>query len=178
MEVEMRVIEIPGHVPDVTDRITNDAVKGALEDLGIEYLVTLPESLYEVLLQDVIQNSSMKIVQVCRESEGVSICSGLTYGGKKAALLCSFKGLYNSIDSLLGVALHTQVSFLMLLSEASAMGKDVSGNPERGCHTAALIKALDIPFYEVNSNAEIFRINEAAAQTKNNTQPVPVILRW
>jgi len=100
MEVVMRVIEIPGHVPDVTDRISNDAVRDVLEDLGIEYLVTLPESLYEVLLQGVIKNSSMKIVQVCRESEGVSICSGLTYGGKKAALLCSFKGLYNSISHM------------------------------------------------------------------------------
>jgi len=174
----MRVIEIPGHVPDVTDRISNDAVRHVLEDLELDYLVTVPESLYEVLLKDVIKKSSMKIVQVCRESQGISICSGLTYGGKKAAILCSFKGLYNSIDSILGVALHCQVSFLILLSEASAMAQNVADNPERGCHTAALLKALDIPYYEVNSNAELFRIKEAAAQTENNTQPVAVILRW
>jgi len=174
----MRVIEIPGHVPDVTDKISNDAVRHVLEDLGLEYLVTVPESLYEVLLKDVIKKSSMKIVQVCRESQGISICSGLAYGGKKAAILCSFKGLYNSIDSILGVALHCQVSFLMLLSEGSALAKSVADNPERGCHTAALLKALDIPYYEVSSNAELFRIKEASAQTENNTQPVAVILRW
>jgi sulfopyruvate decarboxylase TPP-binding subunit len=174
----MRIIEIPGHVPDVTDRISNDAVRHVLEDLGLDYLVTVPESLYEVLLKDVIEKSSVKVLQVCRESQGISICSGLTYGGKKAAILCSFKGLYNSIDSILGVALHCQVSFLMLLSEASAMAKNVADNPERGCHTAGLLKALDIPYYEVSSNTELFRIKEAAMQTQNNTQPVAVILRW
>ncbi|MBP1697856.1 MAG: comD [Deltaproteobacteria bacterium] len=174
----MRVVDIPGHVPDLTDRISNDAVRQVLEDLRLDYLVTVPESLYEVLLKDVIQKSSMKIVQVCRESQGISICSGLTYGGKKAAILCSFKGLYNSIDSILGVALHCQVSFLMLLSEASAMGKKAADNPERGCHTASLLKALDIPYFEVSSDKELFRIKEAAAQTENNTQPVAVILRW
>jgi hypothetical protein len=41
-----------------------------------------------------------------------------------------------------------------------------------------LLKALDIPYCEVSSNAELFRIKEAAAQTENNTQPVAVILRW
>ena len=174
----MRLIEIPGHLPDVTDKISNDAVREVLEELGLEYLVTIPESLYEVLLSDMIEHSSIKILQVCRESEGVSICSGLTYGGKKAAILCSFKGLYNSIDSILGVALHCQVSFLMLLSEASAMAKNVADNPERGCHTAALLKALDIPYYEVSSNAELSRIREALIQTQNQTQPVAVILRW
>ena len=174
----MRVLEIPGHVPDVTERISNDAVREVLDDLGLDYLVTVPESLYEILLKDMIKKSSIKILQVCRESQGISICSGLTYGGKKAAILCSFKGLYNSIDSILGVALHCQVSFLMLLSEASAMAQNVADNPERGCHTAALLKALDIPYYEVNSNEELVRIREAAKQTQNNTQPVAVILRW
>jgi sulfopyruvate decarboxylase TPP-binding subunit len=174
----MRVIEIPGHVPDVTDKISNDAVRQVLEDLGLDYLVTVPESLYEVLLKDMIEKSPIKILQVCRESQGISLCSGLTYGGKKAAILCSFKGLYNSIDSILGVALHCQVSFLMLLSEASAMAQNVADNPERGCHTATLLKAIDIPYYEVNRDAELGRIREAAMQTRNNTQPVGVILRW
>ena len=174
----MRVLEIPGHVPDVTDKISSDAVRQALEDLGLDYLVTVPESLYEVLLKDMIEKSPIRLLQVCRESQGISLCSGLTYGGKKAAILCSFKGLYNSIDSILGVALHCQVSFLMLLSEARAMAKNAADNPERGCHTSSLLKALDIPYFEVSSDEELFRIKEAAAQTENNTQPVAVILRW
>jgi len=174
----MRIIDVPDHVPKVSDKISTDAVRQTLEELGIEYLVTLPESPYELLLRDLLRGSSMKIVQVSRESEGMSICSGLTYGGKRAALLCSYKGLYNSIDSLLGVALKTQVSFLMLISEASVSAERTARDPERGRHSAALLKALDIPFYEVRSTEEINLIKEAVAQTENNTQPVAVIFRW
>ena len=29
----MRIIDVPGHVPDVTDNISNDAVKNILEEL-------------------------------------------------------------------------------------------------------------------------------------------------
>ncbi len=174
----MRVVNIPGHVPDVTDRISNDAVRQVLEESGIEYLVTLPESLYEVLLRDLIKSSPIKIIQVCRESEGIGICSGLTYGGKKAATLYSFKGFYNSIDSLQGCAVRTESSFLMLISEASAQTKAGARDPEGGCFTADLLKALMIPYYEVTSNAELPVIKQALEQTKTSTKPVAVILRW
>ncbi len=174
----MRIIEIPGHVPKESVRISTDAVRHALEESGIEYLVTLPESPSELLLRDLLRGSSVKIVQVSRESQGMGICSGLTYGGKRAALLCSYKGLYNSIDSLLGVALKTQASFLLLISEDEPSAERITRDPERGHHSAALLKALEIPYYEVRSTEEISLIKEAVAQTESYTQPVAVILRW
>ena len=174
----MRIIEVPGHIPQTPNNISTDAVRQALERSGIEYLVTIPETPYETLLRDLLQGSSMEIVQVCRESEGMGICSGLTYGGKRAAMLCSFKGLYNSIDSLLGVALRTQASFLLLISEAGTSAASVAADPERGQHSAALLKALEIPFSEVASTDELSRIDEALAQTEKGTQPVAVILHW
>src|SRR5574340_282698 len=130
----MRVIEIPGHIPDASDRISVAALRQALEESGIEYLVTLPESPYEVLLRELLRNSSLKIIQVCRESEGMSICSGMTYGGKTAALLCSYKGLYNAMDSLLGVALKTQSSFLLLVSEKEETSEKRAKSLEHGKH--------------------------------------------
>ncbi|MDP7525523.1 MAG: hypothetical protein QF713_04220 [Dehalococcoidales bacterium] len=173
----MRIIGIPGHVPQTSQRISTDAVRQALERAGITYLVTIPETPYETLLRDLLHDSSIEIVQVCRESEGMGICSGLTYGSKRAALLCSFKGLYNSIDSLLGVALRTEASFLLLISEAGTSAAAAS-DPERGQHSAALLKALEIPFSEVESTEGLSRIDEAVAQTENGTQPVAVILHW
>ncbi len=173
----MRVIDVPGHTPDTRDNLTNDAVREAMEALGIEYLVTLPESPYEVMLKDLINSSSMKIIQVCREPEGISISSGLSYGGKKTAMICSFKGAYNSIDSVLGTAVRTQSSFLWLISEAGGMAKS-GGDLEGGTFTADILKAIKIPFYEVLNNEDIPKIKQAWEQTRNSTKPVAVILRW
>jgi len=178
MEDAMRVIEIPGHVPDASNRISVDVLRPALEESGIEYLVTLPESPYEILLHELLQDSSIKIIQVCRESEGVSICSGLTYGGKTSALLCSYKGLYNSMDSLLGVALKTQASFLLLVSEAEQTSAKIATSLEHGRHSVALLNTAQIPYYEIKSDTDMHLIDEAIARTKTNTHPIAILLRW
>ena len=172
----MRIIEVSGHVPDITDNLTNEAVKSVLEELGIEYLVTLPESFYGAMLEEVIKDSPIKIIQVCREPEGISISSGLSYGGKKTAMICSFKGLYNSVDSLLGTAVRTESSFLLLVSEASKMAKGPKG--AEGLYTEAILKAIELPYYMVSNNDEIDKIREAWEETKNSKKPVAVILRW
>ncbi|GEM_PF-3423184 len=174
----MRTVDIPGHVPEVSDKLPTAAVKQAILDAGIEYLVVLPETPYELLLRDLIKTQDIKLVQVARESQGMSICSGLTVGGKRAALLCSFKGLYNSIDSLLGVARRTEASFLILVSEAGVSPDRAKLDPELGRHSAKLLKALDIPFYEVWDGKDLHLVKVAVAETKGNTQPVAVILRW
>jgi len=174
----MRVIEIPGHIPDASDRISVAALRQALEKSDIEYLVTLPESPYEVLLRELLKDSSIKIIQVCRESEGVSICSGLTYGGKTSALLCSYKGLYNSLDSLLGVALKTQASFLLLVSEAEQTSEKIARSLEHGKHSAALLTMAQIPTYEMKSDDDMHLIDEAIALTKTHTHPIAIVLRW
>lgn len=174
----MRVIEIPGHIPDASARISVAALRQALEESGIEYLVTLPESPYEVLLRELLTDSPLKIIQVCRESEGMSICSGLTYGGKTSALLCSYKGLYNSLDSLLGVALKTQASFLLLVSEAEQTAEKRAKSAEHGKHSMALLTIAQIPTYEIKSDADMPLIGKALAQTKTHTHPIAIVLRW
>jgi len=174
----MRVIEMPGHTPDTSNKISINALKLALEQSGIEYLVTLPESPYEVLLRELLKGSSIKIIQVCRESEGVSICAGLTYGGKVAALLSSYKGLYNAMDSLLGVALKTRASFLMLISEAEQSAEKIAKSVEHGRHSVALLNIAQIPFYEIKGDGDMTMINEALGQTKESIKPLAVLLRW
>lgn len=174
----MRVIDIPGHIPEKSHRISLTALKLALEGSGIEYLVTLPESPYEELLSELLKGSAIEIIPVCRESEGVSICSGLTYGGKTAALLCSYKGLYNSMDSLLGVALKTRSSFLLLISEAEQTAEKIARSVEHGRHSVALLNVAHIPYFEIKSNNDMHMIDAALAQTKDSINPLAVLLRW
>lgn len=174
----MRVVELPGHIPEASERISPHAVRRALEGAGVECLVTVPESPYEMLLRDLIGGSSIRIVQVCRESEGVSVAAGLTYGGKATALLCSYKGLYNSVDSLLGVALKTQASFLLMVSEAEQSAEKRARSLEHGHHTVELLAMAQIPYYEIKSDSDVHYIGEAMARTNNETHPVAVVLRW
>ena len=175
----MRLIEIPGHTSGSSEQISYKALKQALEESGIEFLAIVPDSDFELFLRLLLsENTTMKVIQLSRESEGMSICSGLAYGGKKAALLCSYKGFYNSIDSLLGVAFRTQSYFLMLISEAELSAEKSARDLEHGRHSVELLKALQVPYYEVKSTEELSLVKEAVARMENETQPVAVILRW
>lgn len=169
-----------GHVPVKSKTLSQDAVERALRESGIEYLVFLPESPYELLLDHLIDDRTIRLIPVARESMGISICAGLTYGGKRAAWLASYKGFYNCIDSYLGVARQLRSSFLMLISE-SALAKDPNfkaHHPEGGFHSEALLQALRIPYYEVYNDAEASKICQAVNDTATASEPVAVVLRW
>jgi sulfopyruvate decarboxylase TPP-binding subunit len=176
----MKFIKIDGRTPEGVgyDVPMNNAVRQMLEEIGVEFLVTLPETPYEILLQDVIKSGSMRIVQVCREAEGISISSGLTYGGKKVAMICSYKGFYNSPDTLIGTAVRTESSFLLLISEPKEVAKSASKGLEKGVYTIPMLKALNIPFYEVSGLAEVARIKQAWEQTRTSTTPIAIVLHW
>ncbi|MBI4492806.1 MAG: hypothetical protein HY690_08455 [Chloroflexi bacterium] len=169
-----------GHVPQTSTAISYRAVEDTLKACGIEYLVFLPESPLELLVDDLIDQGPFKLIPVGRESLGVSICAGLTYGGKKAAWLGSFKGFYNCLDTYLGVARKVEASFLMLISEGKRVTdpQALALDAERGKHSEPLLKALDIPYYEVNSTDEVWKIQQAARDTATAIEPVAVILRW
>lgn len=169
-----------GHVPQTSQAISHTAVLAALKKCGIEYVVYLPESPLELLVNELIDRQEFKLIPVPRESVGMSLCAGLTYGGKKAAWLGSFKGFYNSIDSYLGVARKVEASFLVLISEGKRITdpQALALDAERGRHSEALVRALDIPYYEVNSSDETWKIVQAARDTATAVEPVAVILRW
>ncbi len=174
----MRFVDLPNHAPPTNKKISIQVLQKTLEDAGIEYLVTLPETPYELFLKNVAESSAIRIIQVTRESEGMAICAGLTYGGKKAAWLGSYKGFYNSLDSFIGTARRLQASFLILISDEEIPPARAAQDPEMGRYAAAIAKAIDLPCLEVRSTGELVRIREALEKTATSTQPIAVALYW
>jgi sulfopyruvate decarboxylase TPP-binding subunit len=170
----------PGHVPQTSTAIDHRAVRAALRESGIQCIVYLPESPLEQLVNDLIDAGEFRLIPVPRESVGMSLCAGLTYGGKRVAWLGSYKGFYNAIDTYLGVARKVEASFLVLISEGKRVRnpEQLALDAERGRHSEALLQALDIPYYEVNTTDEANRIVQAARDTATAIEPVAVILRW
>jgi sulfopyruvate decarboxylase subunit alpha len=54
------------------------------------------------------------VVQICKEDEGVSICSGLYAAGQRALLLMQHTGLLDSVNALRGVAVEGQNPVCMI----------------------------------------------------------------
>ena len=79
----------------------------AIKSAGIRFVVALPDrTTSEHVLKPLLADPEMRVIQVCKEDEGVSICSGLYAAGQRALLLIQYTGLLDSVNALRGVAVE------------------------------------------------------------------------
>lgn len=92
-----------------------DLIK-AIKRAGIRFIVALPDrTTSEHLLKPMMQDPELRVVQICKEDEGVSICSGLYAAGQRALLLMQYTGLLDSVNALRGVAVEGQNPVCMMV---------------------------------------------------------------
>ena len=79
----------------------------AIKRSGISTIVALPDIVTsEHLLWPISRDPELRLIRVCKEDEGVSICSGLGYAGVPAMLLMQHTGLMDSLNCIRGVAME------------------------------------------------------------------------
>ena len=101
----------------------NDADRLKAQDLireikraGIRFIVALPDrTTSEHVLKAMIRDPDFQVVQVCKEDEGVSICSGLYAAGHRSLLLMQYTGLLDSINAVRGVAVQGKNPVCMMV---------------------------------------------------------------
>ena len=79
----------------------------AIKRSGISTVVALPDIVTsDHLLWPISRDPELRLIRVCKEDEGVSICSGLGYAGVSALLLMQHTGLMDSLNCIRGVAME------------------------------------------------------------------------
>ena len=82
-------------------------IKNAFRSAGIRFVVALPDRVTSHhLLKTIMRDPDFKVVQVCKEDEGISICSGLFAAGHRSLMMMQYTGLLDSENSLRGVAVE------------------------------------------------------------------------
>lgn len=80
-----------------------DAIKGS----GVDYVVALPDIVTcDSVLWPLTSDPDIKLITVCKEDEGVSICTGLSYCDRRAVLLIQHTGFLDSINALRAIAVE------------------------------------------------------------------------
>src|SRR5881409_2798816 len=101
----------------------------AIKSAGIRFIVALPDrTTSEHLLKPMLADPDVRVVQVCKEDEGVSICSGLYAAGQRALLLMQHTGLLDSVNALRGVAVEGKNPVCMMVG---LLGKEVGVPPAK-----------------------------------------------
>lgn len=91
-------------------------IVAALKQAKIEFIVSVPDmTTSECLLWPIARGKDFKLVRVCKEDEGVSICAGLAITGHRAVLLIQHTGMLDSLNAIRGIACEQQQPVCMLV---------------------------------------------------------------
>lgn len=100
----------------VNDPIRGATVIAALKSAGVEIVVALPDlETCEKLLWPISSDADLRLIQVCKEDEGVSICAGLSYCDKRAILSMQHTGFLDSINAIQWIGVNYRLPVIMLI---------------------------------------------------------------
>ena len=83
------------------------AIIAAFKASQVEFIVAVPDIwTSNGLLWPISCDPELRLVRLCKEDEGVSICSGLAYARKRAVLLMQYTGFLDSINAIRGAGVE------------------------------------------------------------------------
>ena len=89
-----------------------DAVKAA----GAHHVIALPDIVTcEGVLWPMTHDPDLRVVTVCKEDEGVSICAAMSYANKRAVLLIQHTGFLDSINAIRAIAIEYSLPVVMIV---------------------------------------------------------------
>ncbi len=88
----------------------------SIKDAGVQTVVALPDIVTcDNLLWPIARDPDLRLVPVCKEDEGVSICAALSYCDHRAVLLIQHLGFLDSINAIRVIAVEYDLPVVMIL---------------------------------------------------------------
>ena len=88
----------------------------AIKESGIATVVALPDIVTsDRVLWPISRDPSLRLIRVCKEDEGVSICAGLACTGARSLLLMQHTGLLDSLNAVRAIAVEYQLPICMIV---------------------------------------------------------------
>ena len=137
------------------------AIIEAVKKSGVEFIVSVPDIVTsDGLLWPIARNSKFRLVRVCKEDEGVSICGAMSYNDTRALLLMQQTGLMDSLNAIRAIGMDYRLPICMMVG---LQGKE----PElRSAESASygvrivepVLDAMQIPYRVIEEPADVEHI--------------------
>lgn len=158
--------------------ITGAALLGALREAGVRFVASVPDRVTsETVLRPLAAQNELRLVRVCKEDEGVSICSALFDCGIRSVLLMQHTGLMDSLNMLQWTATY-KIPVVMLVG---LLGHE-SGVPPAESSKAqlraipAVLDAIGVDHSFLHAAGDEAKIAAAYAQAEARSRPFAMLL--
>lgn len=150
-----------------------------LKKNGVDYVVWIPDSETHFMHDSMLNDPSLRIIQVCAEGEAVGICAGMHMGGKRGVVFIENNGAFDSGNALKW-AVNLKFPLVLLIGylgyrnlEATPGGKMRRGQRDI---TEPFLEALGIPYELVDSDKKVGKITDAISRASRESKPVALLL--
>jgi sulfopyruvate decarboxylase subunit alpha len=160
------------------DQQLAQSLVGGLKAAGIDFITYLPETRLSEMIPLLQRDTSIQMVPVGSEAEGVSIAAGAALGGKVVASYMEGTGVYVSCYNILTVGVRYGVPMLLLVSYVGSF-EDRRNSflyVQRGTRLIPQLEALDVQYQVIRGGEGLERkIKDAVRMMNALKQPVALL---
>ena len=156
---------------------SSEAVYQGLKKAEINFIVSLPCVNLGKILEIIEKDDEIIHIPVTREEEGIGICAGAFFGGKKTAILMQNSGLGNCVNALASLYQLYSLPLVMIMSHRGTKGEPIVGQVPMGQATPKILEAMDLKYFNPKVPEEAIEIIADSWKISNRQEkPVAVLL--
>ena len=151
----------------------------AIKASGIEFVVSLPDiTTSEGLLRPLARDPALRHVRVCKEDEGVAICAGLSFCGRRGLLMMQSTGMYDSVNAIRAVAVEYGLPICMLVGLQGALPDEAPRESAKHIVRVAqpVLDALGVTHHLLRYAEDVSRIRPAIDRAYALSRPVALLI--
>ena len=159
--------------------LTAERIKQEFKRAGIRFVVALPDRVTShYLLKGLIADPDFHVVQVCKEDEGISVCSGLYAAGQKSVMMMQYTGFLDSINALRGIAVEGHFPVCMIVG---LLGKEPDVAPVKSKKFGVriiepILDVMGIEHCVIENDADAKGIAPAIEKAFGSSAPVAILI--
>lgn len=155
------------------------AIIDAIKQSGVEFVISVPDIVTsEGLLRPLASDKQLKLIRVCKEDEGVSICAALAVCDRRALLLIQNTGLFDSINALRAIGVEYRQPVCMMVG---LQGKEPDLVPAQSAKYSVrivepMLDVMGIGHHLLHTSADIPKIRPAIDKAYADSFPVVMLV--
>jgi len=159
--------------------LSGESIIREIKSSGIQFVISVPDiTTSEGLLRPLAKLSDPKLVRICKEDEGVAICAGLSFTGKRGLLLIQQTGLLDSINAIRGNAVEYNLPICMMVG---LLEKEVGVLPRQSKRYGVrivepILEAMGIAYHEIEQQSDVAKIGPAIKECFDKSKPVVILI--
>ena len=159
--------------------LSGDSIIREIVASGIQFVVSVPDiTTSDGLLRPLAKGAGPKLVRICKEDEGVAICAGLSFTGKRGLLLIQQTGLLDSINAIRGNAVEYQLPICMMVG---LLEKEVGVMPRQSKRYGVrivepILDAMGVGYHNIEAQTDVAKIRPAIDAAFRESKPTVILI--